>query len=523
MDFETKYQSARMCHKSYILFFIWSIFIITNVLGQTTDKVEVTVNGLSNDTVYLANYYGSRLYYSDTTVADSNGHFSFDGKDFNECGKYAIVLPGPVFFDIMLVNEPMKFQTSFHNPQGNMVVLESEENKVFYDYLNYLNTKREERVPHDAILMDSTSTPLQIEIAKSAMTVMNSEVIEYQDALIDDPRGYLFGKYLGMLRDPEIPDAPDHIEDLRLWNYLWYRNHYWDRVDFSDSRLVRDGSFHQLIERWWGQVIPPDPDTLFFEAKKLLSNVSENADMFKYILHHMTFESESSKVMCMDKVFVELVNEYYVTGKVGWLEEAQLQKIIDRADALRYSICGNIAHDITLPGLDGTTWESLHDIDARYTVMVIWESSCGHCKKEMPILQRLFEEWHDKGLEIYAIGNDFEPEPWIEYLETTNYDGWTHVSDNPLINAQDSAAKLIYAGITDLQSLNFRTTFDVFSTPKLFLLDENKEILAKQIGALQLAEMLYRLDGIEPPHPEFFLSEEEIEKLRRLEEQEGHK
>jgi len=243
--------------------------------------VEVTVNGLSNDTVYLANYYGSRLYYSDTTVADANGHFSFDGKDFNECGKYAIVLPGPVFFDIMLVNEPMKFQTSFHNPQGNMVVLESEENKVFYDYLNYLNTKREERVPHDAILMDSTSTPLQIEIAKSAMTVMNSEVIEYQDALIDDPRGYLFGKYLGMLRDPKIPDAPDHIEDLRLWNYLWYRNHYWDRVDFSDSRLVRDGSFHQLIERWWGQVIPPDPDTLFFEAKKLLSNVSENADMFK--------------------------------------------------------------------------------------------------------------------------------------------------------------------------------------------------------------------------------------------------
>ena len=42
-----------------------------------------------------------------------------------------------------------------------------------------------------------------------------------------------------------------------------------------------------------------------------------------------------------------------------------------------------------------------------------------------------------------------------------------------------------------------------------------------QIGALQLAEMLYRLDGIEPPHPEFFLSEEAIEKLRKLEQQEA--
>tara|TARA_B100000767_G_C19767517_1_gene538305 strand:+ start:414 stop:1937 length:1524 start_codon:yes stop_codon:yes gene_type:complete len=498
-----------------------SLMMTGSVLGQSPFNVDVTVTGLSNDTVYLANYYGSKLYYSDTTVTDTDGHFTFKGKAFDECGKYAVVLPGPVFFDIMLVNEPMEFKTTKTNPQGDMVVIKGEENKVFYDYLSYLNAKRSERNPHDAILKDSTSSPLQIEIAKNAMVIMNTEVLEYQDALIDDPRNYLFGKYLGMLRDPIIPSVPDHVEDARLWNYLWYRSHYWDRVDFSDPRMVRDGSFHNLIERWWGQVIPPDPDTLFFEAKKLLKQVKGNDEMFKYILHHMTFESESSKVMCMDKVFVELVNEYYVTEQVTWLNDEQLKKIIDRAEALKYSICGNVAHNITLPGLDGTTWESLHDIDARYTVMVVWESSCGHCKKEMPILQRIFEEWNDKGLEIYAIGNDFEPEPWITYLETTNYLDWTHVSDNPQINAQDSAAKLINARITDLQSLNFRTTFDVFSTPKLFLLDENKEILAKQIGALQLAEMLYRLDGIEPPHPEFFLSEEAIEKLRKLEKQEG--
>ena len=507
--------------RSNILFMALSLMMTGSVLGQSPFNVDVTVTGLSNDTVYLANYYGSKLYYSDTTVTDTDGHFTFKGKAFDECGKYAVVLPGPVFFDIMLVNEPMEFKTTKTNPQGDMVVIKGEENKVFYDYLSYLNAKRTERNPHDAILKDSTSSPLQIEIAKNAMVIMNTEVLEYQDALIDDPRDYLFGKYLGMLRDPIIPSVPDHVEDARLWNYLWYRSHYWDRVDFSDPRMVRDGSFHNLIERWWGQVIPPDPDTLFFEAKKLLKQVKGNDEMFKYILHHMTFESESSKVMCMDKVFVELVNEYYVTGQVTWLNDEQLKKIIDRAEALKYSICGNVAHNITLPGLDGTTWESLHDIDARYTVMVVWESSCGHCKKEMPILQRIYEEWNDKGLEIYAIGNDFEPEPWITYLETTNYLDWTHVSDNPQINAQDSAAKLINARITDLQSLNFRTTFDVFSTPKLFLLDENKEILAKQIGALQLAEMLYRLDGIDPPHPEFFLSEEAIEKLRKLEKQEG--
>lgn len=507
------------------LFFTIGALSFTNLLAQTSNSndIVVTVEGLGADSVFLANYYGSRLFYSDTTVADVNGHFVFKGKPFDECGKYAVVLPGPVFFDLMLVSEPMEFRTTMKNPQGDMQIIQSEENKVFYDYLNFLNSKREERTPHDAVLNDSTASSLKVEIARNAMKVMNSEVLEYQDVLIDDPRDYLFGKYLGMLREPQVPNAPSNVENVQFWNYMWYRNHYWDRVDFADSRLVRDGSFHNMIDMWWGKIIPPDPDTLFVEAQKLLAQVVGNEDMFKYILHHMTFESESSKVMCMDKVFVDLVNEYYVKGKVKWLDDKQLAKIVDRAKALKYSVCGNIAHNITLPGLDGTTWKSLHDIEAKYTVMVIWESSCGHCKKEMPVLQRIYEEWHDKGLEIYAIGNDFEPEPWLEYIKTTNYTDWIHVSDNPLINAQDSAAALIYSRITDLESLNFRTTFDVFSTPKLFLLDENKKILAKQIGALQLAEMLYRLEGLEPPHPEFFLSEEAIEKIRRSEEQDKKK
>jgi hypothetical protein len=58
----------------------------------------------------------------------------------------------------------------------------------------------------------------------------------------------------------------------------------------------------------------------------------------------------------------------------------------------------------------------------------------------------------------------------------------------------------------------------VFSTPKLFLLDKDKRILAKQIGALQLAEMLYRIEGLDPPNPEFFLSAEAIERLKKKKE-----
>lgn len=110
----------------------------------------------------------------------------------------------------------------------------------------------------------------------------------------------------------------------------------------------------------------------------------------------------------------------------------------------------------------------------------------------MPKLQALYEEWHSKGLEIYAIGNDFEPEPWLKFLREKDISDWIHVSDNPLINAADSATALIMAGTTTLQSLNFRTTFDVFATPKMFLLDKDKRVIAKQVGAEQIGEILAR-------------------------------
>ena len=48
------------------------------------------------------------------------------------------------------------------------------------------------------------------------------------------------------------------------------------------------------------------------------------------------------------------------------------------------------------------------------------------------------------------------------------------------------------AGVTTLQSLNFRTTFDVYATPKMFLLDADKRVMAKQVGAEQIDEILSR-------------------------------
>jgi thiol-disulfide isomerase/thioredoxin len=466
-------------------------------LAQAPHTIQVQVDGLNQDTVYLANYYGNKLYYSDTTVTDAEGRLTFPGRPYEKCGKHAIVIPGPKYFEFMAVTEDIVIETNAADPTTNVNVIESDENKVFYEFLGFIGERRAIAAPYERTLGDSTATEAQIQEARQVLTDLGEEVGAEQQRILDVHADKLFAKYLKMVLEPTIPEAPKNIANAQELQYRWYLDHYWDRVDFDDPRLVHDGSFHQILDTYWTRVLPQVPDTLLNSTDRLIARAVGNDEMFKYITHYITFNSESSQVMCMDKIFVHMIDKYYATGQATWMNEEQLIKVMDRADELRDSQCGSIIPNIILPGLDQETWMSLYDVDAKYTAVLIWESTCGHCKKELPTYKELYKEWHPKGLEIYAIGNDFEPEPWQEFVEEQEYTDWINVSDNPLINAQDSASALIYGGVTTLKSLNFRTTFDVFATPKVFLLDKNKKIIGKQIGAEQMGDILGRLEEME--------------------------
>lgn len=88
------------------------------------------------------------------------------------------------------------------------------------------------------------------------------------------------------------------------------------------------------------------------------------------------------------------------------------------------------------------------------------------------------------------------------------------MTDRLYNTAKDAPEKLVelYPGEpnkpTTLESLNYQNTYDIFSTPKVFLLDKDKKIIAKSISISQLEDMIDRLQGKEdlpklfPPDPE---------------------
>ena len=91
-----------------------------------------------------------------------------------------------------------------------------------------------------------------------------------------------------------------------------------------------------------------------------------------------------------------------------------------------------------------------------------------------------------------ADNNELENEDWAQFVEEKELD-WINISDNPEINNSENARQLIIDGTTTLNSLNFRAMYNITSTPQIYLLDKNKEIIAKQLNSEQLEGMLENL------------------------------
>ena len=171
-------------------------------------------------------------------------------------------------------------------------------------------------------------------------------------------------------------------------------------------------------------------------------------------------------------VFVNIVDRYFVTGVVDWFTDEQVNQIVNRAKKLVHLLEGNSVPNLKLKDINGEV-KALYDIPAKYTVMWFWDPNCGHCKLATPILKEVYEKYDRTQLEVYSVGLMKTKLDWLAYIDKTKLN-W--------INVEDVGYKS-----------EFRNYFDIFSTPLLILLDENKKIITKKITPARLDYVLQDL------------------------------
>ncbi|MCB9197144.1 MAG: DUF5106 domain-containing protein [Flavobacteriales bacterium] len=472
----------------YLLGLVFLGFITANAQY----KLDFKITGLKDTTVYLLRYLGDKLYYADTTEA-KGGKATFSKKDYPG-GVYAFY-NGEGYFEFIMSDKDkeVSIETSTENFVKFMKVKKSLENQVFYQYVSYINEMKpkSQKLIDEKKALDEKKDKKRIEEINTELNTMDKQVKQFQKDLVEQHKGLLVSKILKMSIDVEIPEG---LNDTLKGEYL--RDHYWDNTDLTDPRLAHSPVFGNKVEFYFKKLMHQIPDTIVAHASKMIDQIKDSTDMMKFVLNYVHVNYETSNIMGMDAVYVKMSLKYYCPpneNKAWWYPEENLKDRCEKALAWENLIIGATAPNLMLADTSEKKWVNIHEMPNKYKVMIFWDPDCGHCKKELPKLLTLYHELKEKGVDVefIGIGTNLENEKWVKFIKEKNVD-WINISDFP--DANKNAGKYVYElRVTDYQSLNFRKTYDIFSTPQIYLLDENNVIIGKRLDAHNLARILERL------------------------------
>ncbi|MBX2931566.1 MAG: redoxin domain-containing protein [Chitinophagaceae bacterium] len=447
-------------------------------------NIPITLTPYKNCWIYLGSYYGKTKVLADSTWLNEKSEGVFKGDEKLTGGIYFIVSPSKTLIEFeLLMDEEQHFSIKADTSKRDKpIITGSLDNDLFVAYSKVSAEKGRHMQGLKTALANATTKEDSLSL-KDEYIKTEKELQAYRENIIKKYPNSLLTLLFNVMNRPEAPAIPiiDGKPDS-AYPYRYVKEHFWDNVNFYDNRILRTPMFFDSkIDDYYKYYVSPEADSIIPEIKYMLLSARTGKEIFPYLLIKFTNKYVKPEYMGQDKVFLYLFNEYYTKGDTIYLDAASRKMIFERAYSLIANQIGEPAPPIKLTDTLGVT-KSLYDINANYTLIVFWDPHCGHCKHEIPRIDSMYQaKWKDLGMKIYAIYvyNDNIPD-WKKFITEHHLTEWTHVYQTK--EARDEEIKNNVAG--------YKQLYDARVTPTLYLLDNNKQIIAKQLTIEQFDNII---------------------------------
>ncbi len=445
------------------------VFYSTRSTKNSTEKgtdIHLQVKGLSSNWVYLHNVHENRQARIDSAFLDAEGNAYFRQAEGLDAGYYTLILPDSSVLEMLLdQDQAFTLSTSYPNLIRDMEVKGSIENEVLYTSLKYdvgmndqfqaeirqLQTDGTEEISQDAVdqirqrLFDGRAA----EIAKLCEQYPNTLFAQYQKAQ-EPPKTVL----TQILQDQSID------ENERTYLML---DHYWDGVDFSDSRLLHTPVIFNRLTSYFYQYSPNQTLTKLRAIDVLMDKVANYPDYYKFFAVWIAEEYQPDKEAKIDReaLYVHMVDNYLNEQRAFWADSTQVFAWQFRAGDKAKSLIGKKGQNIEAKDPQGKT-RSLYEINSPYVAVFFYHAECEHCQEAAPKLAKLYQEYRNKGLEIYAVSMDTPQEEWTDFLAKYGMEDMVNV--------------------TDEDNYEIYSNYYVMGTPYIYLLNPERTIIGKDLA-----------------------------------------
>ncbi len=437
--------------------------------GNAQHEIKVELDNYTQDTIVLGYFFGDKQLVKDTIYAEAPGQFLIKGDDNLDPGVYLILLfPSKEYFQFLVNENEQRFTIRGNMDDMSKMTYEgSPDNTLFQDYLDFLAEKRPLLEQYQETINRQRDAGQSTTETGGQLKALNDEVMARQEDIVTNHPGTMTALLVNANREIDVPDFAD-AEDPTVARYIYYKKRYFDNVDFKNPAVLLTPFLFKKIEYYIEKLTPNHPDSIARSIDVVLEKTKPVDQTFQFYLSHFLNTYAKSKIVGYDAVYVHLIDNYYARGLAPWVSEENLEKIVDNANKIRPTLIGKTGANLQVYLEDGTPIK-ISDIDYEYLVLLFWAPDCGHCKKTMPDFVAFNEQWMDKGVKVLAICTKHQDktETCWDVLEEKNMTGF--------INAADQYHRS-----------RFKVHYNVNSTPKVYILDKNREILIKGIAGEQL-------------------------------------
>ncbi|HKK42858.1 MAG TPA: redoxin domain-containing protein [Bacteroidales bacterium] len=462
--------------RKYIFLFL--LFLPGWISGQSTDgyRIDITVHGIADSTVYLAYHFGDKQYIKDTLKLDNNGHGVLEGSEANPEGIYMLVLPGKKYFEmIMPDDQDFGLECNYKDFIGTLKYIGSDENSAFLDYQRKWGDLQKEASSITTRMRNNLKNADSIMVLRPLQKKQEDKMKDYLKSVIAANPKTLLAELVKALLPVDVPDYtpprgtanPDSAK--WVWTYNYTKNHYFDNIDLTDERLLRTPLLYSRLNSFFTNVLIQSPDTINKEVDKLIKEVEGDYKIFQFVSVYLFNHFRESQIMGQDAVMVKIADDIYLSGKADWVSDEFKRDLKRQIDLIRPNLIGKKATNIVMDSYRGI-FVSLYDIDKDFTILYFWEPDCGHCQVETPKLKAYYDQPKDYSVEVFAVCTTDDKTKWEKYIE-----------DNKLtwINGWDPH-----------RNSHFDYYYNVQSTPTVYILDKNKKIIAKKLPVEEIGNFI---------------------------------
>jgi len=435
-------------------------------------QLNLLIHGASNDVVKLLGVYGNRNFLVDSAVGDANGNFVFAIDSLMPPGFYYLMLTSDNSYFQLLIDKDQHFglEATKGDYVNTLKFSNSLDNDLLYKNLRFESgfNKRLEAV-NNQIAQLTDGTP-QFNAIKKQQDGLVKEREEHIQWFVDNHPDAFFTKFKLSGQNPKLtyPKNPNGEVDTDAQLYQ-YKKAFWDNVDLTDANTLRTPVFANKLRKFIKELTPQSADSLIKYADVITTMVQGDKELFKYTVNWIAIEYKTPKTMGTEALYVHMIDKYWTQDLAFWSNPEEIKGLRGEISLMKPSLIGQIGQDIQAINEEGENI-SLYSLRAPIKVLFIYSYDCEHCQKETPEMVRVYNQWKNRGIDVFTLCTDKEKGKWLDFVAKNGM---------PFKNTYDPERKSRYD-----------RKYHIDITPELYVLNRDNKIIASNLSPNQLPDFL---------------------------------